>query len=103
MLSLLLSDPSMRYLQGLSNRLLLATSYPGEAPSSHSNILNERPPPPPESLQTPARVCSQVLFLVLGVGADDIFVLVDAWKQSIGEVHRGGRPQCVVVGRYVSR
>ena len=32
----------MRYLQGLSNRLLLATSYPGEAPSSHSN--NERPP-----------------------------------------------------------
>ena len=24
-----------------------------------------------------------VLFLVLGVGADDIFVLVDAWKQSI--------------------
>merc|ERR1719201_1261349 len=27
-----------------------------------------------------------VLFLVLGVGADDIFVLVDAWKQSIGEL-----------------
>ena len=34
----------MRYLQGLSNRLLLATPYPGEAPSSHSNILNEHPP-----------------------------------------------------------
>ena len=30
---------------------------------------------------------SQVLFLVLGVGADDIFVLVDAWKQSISEVN----------------
>merc|ERR1719201_2385060 len=27
-----------------------------------------------------------VLFLVLGVGADDIFVLVDAWKQSIDEL-----------------
>ena len=23
------------------------------------------------------------VFLVLGVGADDVFVLVDAWKQSV--------------------
>ena len=27
-----------------------------------------------------------VLFVILGVGADDIFVLVDAWKQVVGGV-----------------
>jgi predicted RND superfamily exporter protein len=30
------------------------------------------------------------VFIVLGVGADDIFVLVDAWKQSLAFVpHQG--------------
>ncbi len=30
-----------------------------------------------------------VIFIILGVGADDVFVLVDAWKQSADDVPRG--------------